>query len=716
LVQQLVADDGRSIVSVVAPAGYGKTTLLSQWAERDERPFAWVSVGDRDDDAKVLLAYVAEALDRVDPIDGSVFDALTSPVSSVPGSVVPRLAAALAAMSSPFVLVLDDVHLVHNSECRAALSMLAEEVPTGSHMVLAGRDAPPVRVARLRAEGRLTEIGAAELSLDLEETSALLQAAEVTLVADDVAALHARAEGWPVGLYLAALYLREGGSVESAAASFGGDDRVVSEYLESEFLSQISAEDRAFLTRSAALERMSGPLCEAVLDLPGAAATLADLAGSNMLFVPLDRRSQWYRYHHWFGDMLRAELERRDPEVMRAVQLRAASWSLANDQPEQAVEYSMAAKDVETAVSLIEQLWLSMFWSGQRDTLERQRDTLERWVRWVDVQGAVRAHPMIAVIASLLCSVTERADGAMEWMDRLRQWQDDEPGWVGDRRTEAFTAYLRALHCGHGFEQMRLDLDEAEEKFTAEDLFMTPSTTLCRGLAAVLAGEPERAGELFQASVALTDRPEIVVPALYQLFLFAIRRGDWPEAAALADRTVAAATRTGAEEVFVWAARAQVAAHRHDSSTARAALLRAQQLRPMTCYEVPHLAVQLRLALARVYLSVADVSGARTVMRETYDVLQRCPGLGALVDEVAEMRSLLAKDLGPSTVGPSALSAAELRVLPMLCTHLTVKEIAAELFVSRNTVSTQMQSIYRKLGANSRSQAVSRARELHLVE
>jgi LuxR family maltose regulon positive regulatory protein len=158
LIDRLGRDDLRPIVSVVAPAGYGKTTLLAQWAERYRRAVAWVSVDAGDNDPKVLLTYVAQALHGVQPIGGRVFDALASPTSSVPGSVVPRLGAAFAAMTAPVALVLDDVHLLHNTECRAALSVLADHIPAGSLLALAGRDEPPLRVARLRAEGKITEI------------------------------------------------------------------------------------------------------------------------------------------------------------------------------------------------------------------------------------------------------------------------------------------------------------------------------------------------------------------------------------------------------------------------------------------------------------------------------------------------------------------------------------------------------------------------------
>ena len=240
LIERLARGDPGPVVSVVAPAGYGKTTLLSQWAERNGQAFAWVSVDEGDNDPKVLLAYVAAALDAVEPVSERVFDALASPASSVPGSVVPRLGNAFSSMTCPVVLVLDDVHALRNSECRAALSVLADHVPGGSRLVLAGRGEPPLRVARLRAEGKILEIGPGDLSLTREEASSLLRAAEVVLGEDDVTELHRRTEGWPVGLYLAALYLREGGSPGGAAGRFGGDDRFVSEYVESEFLSRIS--------------------------------------------------------------------------------------------------------------------------------------------------------------------------------------------------------------------------------------------------------------------------------------------------------------------------------------------------------------------------------------------------------------------------------------------------------------------------------------------
>src|SRR5215469_15006529 len=258
-------------------------------------------------------------------------------------------------MTSPVVLVLDDVHLLRNSECRAALPVLADNVPNGSRLVLAGRDQPPLRIARLRAEGRLLEIGPGDLALG----------------EDLVAELYQQTEGWAAGLYLAALYLREGGSLPRAAVSFSGHDRFIREYVETEFLARLPDQKRTFLTQTAVLERMCEPLCEAVLDVAGSAAKLEELARSNLLLVPLDRHGEWYRYHHLFRDMLLAELQRREPGLTPELRRRAAGWCLRNGRPEEALEYSIAAGDVEAAAGLVTGLGVGVYRQGRVSTVER---------------------------------------------------------------------------------------------------------------------------------------------------------------------------------------------------------------------------------------------------------------------------------------------------------------------------------------------------------
>jgi LuxR family maltose regulon positive regulatory protein len=711
LLDRLANGDPRRIVSMVAPPGYGKTTLLSQWAGRSDLAFAWVSVDERDNDPKVLLTYVTEALDAVEPVGEAVFDALASPGSSVAGSVVPRLGSAFMSMNARMVLVLDDVHLLHNRECRSALSVLADHVPDGSRLVLAGRGKPPLRVARLRAEGRILEIGAADLSLTPDEAAALLRGAGLELGADEVAELHQRTEGWPTGLYLAALYLREGGSLPGAAISFGGDDRLVSQYIESELLARISQRQRVFLTRTAVLDRMSAPLCETVLEVPGSAETLDELARSNLLLVPMDRRGQWYRYHHLFRDMLLGELRRQEPSLIPVLHRRAAEWFERNGLPEEALEHSMSAADVDMAARLVEQLWLVAY-------RQARVTTVERWLQWLEDRSGMERHPMVAVLALFLATQMGRSAEVERWAGLVDRWPYRDAAQPGDRYAAAWAVLLQAILCRRGVEQMRADADEAARRF-AEEHIVESAPALFQGLARVLSGDLEGGDAFFQTVLSVgeeTNTPETVAVALGERSLLAMARGEWSRAEILAEQAGAVLRRAKFEGVLACAVQARTAVHRGDIPAARQHLVNAQRVRPTLTHAIPHLAVQARIELARAHLGLADITGARTLMREIDEVLRRRPALGNLVGEAQALRAQLASERGSIIPGASALTAAELRVLPMLATHLSFPEIGAEMFLSPNTIKSQAMSIYRKLEASSRSQAVARSRELGLLE
>ena len=710
LIERLARGDLRPVVSVVAPAGYGKTTLLAQWAERNGQAFAWVSLDERDNDPKVLLSYVAAALDAVEPVGERVFDALASP-----GPVVSALGFAFSSMTVPVILVLDDVHVLDDHECWAALSVLADHVPPGSRLVLSGRDAPVLALARLRTADRILELGPRDLALTHEEASSLLRNAGVSVSEDDVAELHWQAEGWPAGLYLAALRLREGGQVATEADAFRGDDRLVSEYIQSEFLARISTRQRVFLTRTAVLERLCGPLCEAVLDAAGAAATLADLARSNVLLVPLDARGEWYRYHHLFRDMLLAELRRQEPELIPVLRRRAAGWCARNDLPEEAVEYTIEAGDVDMAAAGLPEEW------GVRAYRQGKTAAVQRWLRWLQDRGGTEGHPMVAVLAGFLSAVTGRAAEAERWADVADHWQYGEASGPDDPAAEAWAALLRAVLCRHGVKQMRADADEAARRFAAESV-PEPAAALVQGVARVLSGDLDGGDASLgdAASVAeVTGAPDVAAVALCERSLVAMARGEWDRAEALAGRARIVLRQAGTEECYaiplVCAVHARTALHRGHVSAARQELVSAQRLRPLLTCALPHFAVQARIELARVHLALSDPAGARALIREVDELLRCRPDLGNLVGEAEAFRAQLSEEHDPGVPGISALSAAELRLLPALATHLSFPQIAAELFLSPHTVKSEAISIYRKLRVSSRAQAVARSRELGLL-
>jgi LuxR family maltose regulon positive regulatory protein len=410
LVERLLASPAAPVICVIAPPGYGKSTLLAQWSERLGRRVGWVSVDRRDNDPVVLLTYIAAALDRVGPIDPGVFQALTAPGVSVAGTAVPRFVSAVSTMTDPVALVLDHVELLENPACLDAVAELALALPAGSRLALASRRTPAFPVALLRAQGQLMEVGVEELAMDAREASALLEAADVELSDAEMTELAVRTEGWPVGLYLAALALKAGGSPGGSGLSFTGDDRFIADYLHAELLAQLPAERVTFLTRTAVLERMCGPLCDAVLDTTGSGEVLASLQGSNLLLVALDRRREWYRYHHLFGELLLAELERREPDLVPELHGRAASWYEANGLPEVAIDHAQATGDADRVARLVAALAQPIYAAGRVDTVRQ-------WLAWLEERGLVERYPPVAVLGAWLQALVGRPAGALRWAD-----------------------------------------------------------------------------------------------------------------------------------------------------------------------------------------------------------------------------------------------------------------------------------------------------------
>ncbi len=432
--------------TIVAPAGYGKTTLLARWAEADPRQFAWVALdGRNDDDAVMFMRYVAAAIHQVEPVPPDVFDALSGPGGSTWSKRVPRLGSALARMERPLVLVLDDLHAVANQSCLDVLAGLFEYVPAGSQIAVASREEPGLPLARWRAQGAVHEIGVADLRLDELEAALLLEGAGVELDASEISELTERTEGWPAGLYLAVLSLHAGATDSAGIEGFGGDDRFVSDYFRLELLSRLPKAEAQFLTYTSVLDRMSGSLCDAVLQTTGSAQALETLEHTNRFVVPLDRRGEWYRYHHLFGELLRDELERTEPDVVPALNARAMAWCIAHDMTEEAIVFGHAAGERTTVAGLLDALALPLHYDGRMETLDE-------WLGWFSDDELAR-YPALAVYGAWVRALTGRPEEAERWLALADGATSAIPLSDGCATIEPWVATLRAHMMKDGVEQ-----------------------------------------------------------------------------------------------------------------------------------------------------------------------------------------------------------------------------------------------------------------------
>ena len=713
LLAWLEASAAAPVVVICGPAGYGKTVLAAEWAKRDPRPFVWLSVDRHDNDPTVLLTYLAVGLDRVEPLDPGVLGTLASRGASISQTVLPRLGGALSSKALPVVLVLDDVHLLHDRQGLDAVAVLVDHLPAESQLVLLSRGEPPLPLARWRAEGRLAELGPGELAMSPVEAGSLLSAVRVELPGGEVEELTRRTEGWPVALYLAALAHKAGGQPGNPGFAFTGDDRFLADYLHAELLAHLPAEQVAFLTRTAVLDGLSGPLCDAVLATSGSAAVLASLERSNLLVVPLDRQREWYRYHPLFRELLRGELERSAPELAGELTLRAARWCQDQGLVEAAVGYAMDAGDADLVAQGVEQAAISVYRSGRLATVQA-------WFDWFDNHDLVEQYPAVAVLGAWVQALGGHAAAAERWADAAERGSYEGVLPDGSASIAGWRALLRAKLCRHGVTQMRVDAERALELLAVGSLWRAPAQLLL-GISQLLAGDLSVADRALAKAVEValdTGATVAASVALAERAILAIGRQDWHDAQTLVDqaRSIVASAHLEAcvTSLMVHAAGARVAAHHGRLDQVGQDLARARQLRPRATHALPYYAVQARLELTRAYLALADLTAARTVLREVHDLLGWRPDLGTLGKQASQLRSQLDQVRG-EVIATAPLSTAELRLLPLLATHLTFREMGQQLFVSQHTVKTQALSIYRKLGASSRGQAVQRVQEIGLL-
>ena len=699
---------GCRAVGITAPAGYGKSTLMAQWAATEDRPVAWVSFNRFDDDPTLLVALLAAAHARVAPSDSSLVAAVGGNGVSVLSRAAPRVAAAFSAAPTPFVLMLDDLHEIHNPACLDVLEIVIARVPPGSQVVTASRSQQR-HLPRLRASGIGMELTARDLALDMAGAEQIFADAKVTITPEFAATVTERTEGWPAGLYLAALIAGE--SPEQTAVS--GEDPFIADYLYSEALMQLPEVTQRFLRRTAVLEQVCAPLCDAVLQESGAQDLLRSLEASSLFLSPLDRHREWYRYHGLFREFLLSELRRIEPHIEAQLHLRAADWYEANNSPARGIEHLLRTDERERAVGAIDALARPTYFLGLVTTVERWFDTLG--------DATIRASPALALLYGWLTALTGQSNETDRWAGVLGKagFGGTEP--AGDTTFDAGWKLLRSLLCGNGPEQAMDDALHAVEGVPVESVWR--STTLSvLAEAHLLVGAVDRARELFAESATMAaqrSNSTVITLAESELAMLAMDDGRWSEAAEHLDRSleVIEANRLDdyALSVLTFAGAARLAAHRGDRRATERQLGRAMRSRPSLTWALPYLAVRPRLQLAKVYARLGESQSSRQLLSEIDEILTHRPALGTLVDEVSDLRRMLTESEQLGVTGSPPLSPAELRLLPYLQTHLTLREIAERLYVSRNTVNTQVGAVYRKLSVSSRNEAVQLATAIGLL-
>jgi LuxR family maltose regulon positive regulatory protein len=718
LVNRLKAVEGASVVTIAAPAGYGKTTLLAQWAARDARPFAWVSIDARDNDPIVLLRHIAASLHGAEPLSSSVFNALKARTPSIWSSIVPRLGAALGRFE-PAVIVLDDAHLLRSRLSLEAVMAIADHVPAGSLLVLSGHVAPRLPIAALRAAGRLFELDAAELALSAREGQLLLRASGIELGFAEVIELVRRCEGWPAGMYLAALALLGGDDPTASTQnvrSFAGDDKHVADYFQSEYLSRLRPDALRFLRRTSVVEAMCGALCDAILQDVGSGRELEKIDRANLFLVPLDRRRVWFRYHRLFRDVLQHELAVHEPDLVPVLHGRAANWYEARGELESALEHADAAGDAERAARLITRIALPLYHEGRTSTVER-------WLARFDNPALLRRYPAVALHGSWIHALRGRGVEAEQWLRIAERATVKGRLADGSRSLRPWASVLRAAMCRDGVHEMVADADSALAGLSP-DSEVRPAALAVLGVAQLLLGQQDRADGLFASAASEAARlgaAEIEVIALSERSLIAAARDDAVGAQAFASDAGEVIARhhldgyVGTALALAASARASL---RHGRwSDARAELAKVDELQPLlSSAALPWLTVQTRLELVRAYLALRDAPAARSLVEDTCELIRPGPHVGVLADQARALTQEVDAMPQVGAAEAAGLTAAELRLLPFLATHLSFREIGEQLYVSRNTIKTQAISVYRKLGVSRRSDAIERAGSLGLID
>ena len=514
LCEHLTRGGGATLTVISAPAGFGKTTAVTEWLESlplDGPRRAWVSLDERDNDPVTFWTYVVAALRTALGSEFGVGSFTLLQSSQAPlDAVIATLLNELVTVHTDVVLVLDDYHMISTPEIHESVTLLLERLPPRVRVVIASRVDPPLPLGRLRVGGRLVEVRARDLRFTADETAAYLKrAAGAPLSAGDVTALAERTEGWVAALQLAALSMNGRDDISSFIAEFAGDDHFIVDYLAEEVLDRQTDDVRRFLLRTSILDRLNGSLCDAVTGQDGGKATLERLERANMFLIPLDDRRRWYRYHHLFADVLKAHLVDEQPAAVAELHGRASAWYASNGEPAEGIRHALAAGDFALAADLAE----AAIPAWRRD---RQEATIRRWVQLLP-DDVIRKRPVLMVdLVGALASIGEFADDTEERLDeaeRLVELATAGPSEAGHEvivvRHEqmrslpaAIEMYRAAIALTHGdFDGTRLHGRRALDMAPEDEHLVRAAAAALVGLAAWARGDLDAACDGYSESI-----------------------------------------------------------------------------------------------------------------------------------------------------------------------------------------------------------------------
>ena len=697
------AEDVR-VVTVTAPAGYGKTTVLAQWAALYGPDAAWLTLDGVDNDPAILLAHLLGALGVPDPHRAGPGDE-----TIIPGPAERRLlyraVEAVRRRTHAVLIVLDDAHVLEDATAIDAVVGLVDRLPSGSRIAIGARTRLALPYGRWRAMGGLLDLDADHLALDHAESEALLRALDLDLSADEVGNIRERTGGWPAATYLAGLAVREQHAtrVETVAS---GSAAYLSDYLESQVLPSMSSEERSLLTRTSILDRLDGSLCDAILERTGTGALLESLARRTLFLAPIDRGGNWFKCHDLLREHLRRQLESAQPELLPALHRRASAWFLERGEIEEAVAHAFTGGLVDEAAVLV---------AGHVKQLHDRgaNATLNRWFARFD-EDTIRRHPPVASMAAWLAALDGRPEDYERWSTAAEAGEVGGPPGDGSASMESARAMVRALGCRHGPEAMLRDSQIAIDAEPAWSQWR-PVALVLRGYARSMTGAVDQARMDFAEVVATaaTTSPDARRVALAEIVLMHEEAGDRRAADPLVRDFWRSIARSGAHDYLTsllgMIASARISIRRGELQRAKDELARAQLLRRLVSWAIPWLGVRCLTELARTQLRIGDSSGAAASLAQARAVLAHRPQLGTLVLAVEELGRATDQRTDAEGDRSASLTDRELRLLPFLQTYLTLAEIGDRLGVSPNTVKTQAGSVYSKLGATTRSEAVESA-------